>query len=191
MKLEVWKDIQDYPNYQVSNYGNIKSKERFTNVGIKNQKQCFRKERLLKQQKDHQGYMQVILYNEKGYKHFKVHRLVANAFLENKYNKPTIDHIDRNKENNNINNLRYADYREQIENRDINIELIKENMRKLGKKGLGNRKQKIKQYDLDGNFIKEWTSTREASRSLNISETSISNCVNGNSSNAGGFVWKR
>ena len=47
---EVWKDIENYPNYQVSNYGNVKSKERITNVGIKNQKQGVRKERLLKQQ---------------------------------------------------------------------------------------------------------------------------------------------
>lgn len=137
MKLEVWKDIQDYSNYQVSNYGNVKSKERITNVGIKNQKQCVRKERLLKQQKDHKGYMYVRLYNENGFKSIKVHKLVANAFLENKYNKPTIDHIDRNKENNNADNLRYADYKEQLDNRKIDMNLVKENMSKLGKSGIG------------------------------------------------------
>lgn len=137
MKLEVWKDIQDYSNYQVSNYGNVKSKERITNVGIKNQKQCVRKERLLKQQKDHKGYMYVRLYNENGFKSIKVHKLVANAFLENKYNKPTIDHIDRNKENNNADNLRYADYKEQLDNRKIDMSLVKENMSKLGKSGIG------------------------------------------------------
>ena len=137
MKLEVWKDIQDYSNYQVSNYGNVKNKERITNVGIKNQKQCVRKERLLKQQKDHKGYMYVRLYNENGFKSIKVHKLVANAFLENKYNKPTIDHIDRNKENNNADNLRYADYKEQLDNRKIDMNLVKENMSKLGKSGIG------------------------------------------------------
>lgn len=191
MKLEVWKEIKDYPNYEISNYGKVKSKERITNVGIKNQKQYLRKERILKLQKDRKGYMQVVLYNENGYKHFKVHKLVANAFIENKENKPTIDHIDRNKENNVVSNLRYADYKEQVDNRNVDMELIKENMRKLGKKGYGNRKQKIKQYDKEGNFIKEWISSREASKSLNISETSISNCVNGNSLSAGGFVWSR
>lgn len=134
---EIWKDIQDYSNYQVSNCGNVKSKERITNVGIKNQKQCVRKERLLKQQKDHKGYMYVRLYNENGFKSIKVHKLVANAFLENKYNKPTIDHIDRNKENNNADNLRYADYKEQLDNRKIDMNLVKENMSKLGKSGIG------------------------------------------------------
>ena len=137
MKLEVWKDIQNYPNYQVSNYGNVKSKERLTNVGIKNQKQCLRKERLLKQQKDHKGYLYVRLYNVNGFKSIKVHKLVAQTFIENKENKPTIDHIDRNKENNNVDNLKYADYKEQIINRNIDMELVKENMSKLGKSGIG------------------------------------------------------
>lgn len=48
MKLkygEVWKDIKDFPNYQISNYGRVKSKERITNVGIKNVKQAKRKEK--------------------------------------------------------------------------------------------------------------------------------------------------
>ena len=46
--IEVWKDIKNFPNYQVSNYGKIKSKERITNVGIKNIKQIKRKEKILK-----------------------------------------------------------------------------------------------------------------------------------------------
>ena len=64
-------------------------------------------------------------------------------------------------------------------------------MNKLGKKGLGNHKKEINQYDKQGNFIKKWKSSREASMILKISETSISNCVCGNSLSAGGFLWKR
>ena len=112
MKLEVWKDIENYPNYQVSNLGNVKSKERYTNVGIKNQKQCLRKEKILKQNKDHKGYMQVILYNENGYKHFKVHRLVANAFITKIDGKNHINHIDGNKEHNFVENLEWCTIQE-------------------------------------------------------------------------------
>ena len=115
MKLEVWKDIIDYPNYQVSNLGRVKSKERYTKQrnGIN-----LRKEKLLNPQKDHKGYLYVRLYNENGWKYFKVHTLVAQAFIENSNNEPTVDHIDRNKENNNSNNLRWASYIVQANNKD-------------------------------------------------------------------------
>ena len=135
MKLEVWRDIPDYPNYQVSNIGNVKSKERYTNVGIKNQKQCLRKERLLKQQIDKKGYHYVRLYNKNGWKYYKVHILVAQAFIPNINNEPTVDHKDRNKDNNNSDNLRWASYIIQANNKDKTK--IIENMRKLGKSGKG------------------------------------------------------
>ena len=44
---EAWKDIENYLNYQISTFGNVKSKERYTNTGIKNQNKCLRKEKLL------------------------------------------------------------------------------------------------------------------------------------------------
>lgn len=112
MKLEVWKDINDFPNYQVSNLGRVKSRKRYTNVGIKNQKQCLRKEKILKQNKDHKGYMQVILYNKNGYKHFKVHRLVADAFITKIDSKNHINHIDGNKEHNFVDNLEWCTIQE-------------------------------------------------------------------------------
>ena len=74
MKLEVWKDIDGYPNYQVSTFGNVKSKERYTK---QRNGMSLRKERLLIPQKDHKGYLYVRLYNENGWKYFKVHILVA------------------------------------------------------------------------------------------------------------------
>ena len=59
------------------------------------------------------------------------------------------------------------------------------------KKKYPNRAEKIKQYDINGNFIKEYNSSREAGKLLNISEKTISSCVNGHSKTAGGFIWKR
>lgn len=109
MKLEAWKDIANYPNYQVSNFGNVKSKERYTK-----QRNGFslRKERILKQNKDHKGYMQVILYNDNGYKHFKVHRLVADAFVTKIDGKNHINHIDGNKKHNFVDNLEWCTIQE-------------------------------------------------------------------------------
>lgn len=59
--------------------------------------------------------------------------------------------------------------------------------RKLGKQ----RSKAVNQYDLEGNFIKEWSSQTEASRELNIDTTSISNCCMGKKNKtAGGYKWK-
>lgn len=128
---EEWRDIENYPNYQVSNLGRVKSKERYTKA--KDNMLIHRKDKILKLQKDSKGYLYARLYNENGFKAIKVHLLVAKVFIKNKDNKPTVDHIDRNKVNNNVNNLRWATYKEQLDNRDVNWDLIKENMRKLGK----------------------------------------------------------
>ena len=181
---EVWKDITDYPNYQVSNYGRVKSKERYTK---QRNGTNLRKEKLLIPQKDHKGYLYVRLYNENGWNYFKIHILVANAFISNVNNEPTVDHIDRNKENNKVDNLRWASYTVQANNKDKTK--IIENMKILGKKPYKNRAKEVKQYDKEGKFIKKWYSSREASIKLGIIETSISNCINSYSKSAGGYIW--
>ena len=76
-------------------------------------------------------------------------------------------------------------------NNDYSWENIIKKMKKLGKKKYPNRAEKIKQFNKNNEYIKTFNSSREASRLLNISETSISNCVNGYSKTAGGFIWKR
>lgn len=74
-----------------------------------------RSKKLLKQYNNLNGggYLQVQLINENGYKNFKIHRLVGETFIPNPDNKKTIDHIDRNRHNNNIENLRWATHTEQ------------------------------------------------------------------------------
>lgn len=135
MKLEVWKDIEEYPNYQVSNLGNVKSKERYTKA--KDNQLVQRKEKLLKQLVDTKGYHYVRLYNDKGFKNIKVHRLVANAFVEKVKDKDCINHIDGNKSNNQSSNLEWCTIAENnkhsVETGLVDLELRKSNMSKLGK----------------------------------------------------------
>lgn len=72
-----------------------------------------RKGKFLKPKTDRYGY-QVITLSKNGYrKSFSIHRLVAIAFLPNPYNKPTVNHIDGNKKNNNVKNLEWATQKEQ------------------------------------------------------------------------------
>lgn len=64
-----------------------------------------------------QGYRKISLLNPNGYKSFCIHRLVGLAFLPQIDGKTEIDHIDRNTQNNNLSNLRWADDYDQCRNK--------------------------------------------------------------------------
>ena len=103
---EIWRNIIGYEdNYEVSSHGRVRNKK--TN------------QRILKQWINCGGYSMITLTKNKKKKHFSIHRLVALLFIKNQENKTTVDHIDRNKLNNNVENLRWATRFEQTENRDI------------------------------------------------------------------------
>ena len=104
MQEEIYIQIEEFPNYQVSNQGNVRN---------------IKTGRILKQRLRKDGYKDVIIHLE-GKKYNKtVHKLVANAFLENLDNKKCVDHIDNNKENNNFDNLRFATHTENCRNRQV------------------------------------------------------------------------
>lgn len=103
---EIWKDIPNYEGYyQVSNLGRVKNLKRF--VKAKSNSTRLVKERILKIGVDGAGYLVVDLNKDGKGKTFKVHKLVAMAFLGHKpcgY-KEVIDHFDNNKFNNKLENL--------------------------------------------------------------------------------------
>jgi hypothetical protein len=105
--MSVWKTITECPNYEVSDAGEV----RHVVTGRK-RKNCYRN-----------GYSVVTLH--KGsyeYLSFKIHRLVALHFIENPENKPMVDHIDRDKTNNHISNLRWVTCSENMKNTDFRIQ---------------------------------------------------------------------
>lgn len=109
--MEIWKDIKGYEGlYQISNTGKVKSLERYMN-----NRKC---EEIIKVPSlTNKGYYRLPLCKYGKIKYYYIHRLVAEAFINNFENKPTVDHIDRNKSNNCVSNLRWATYKEQIQNR--------------------------------------------------------------------------
>src|SRR5690606_28733657 len=100
---EVWKDVKGYEGfYQVSNLGRVKSLERH----VPNGDNTFRvvKERYLKTNKKTNEYIKVNLSG----KSFRVHRLVATAFIGNPNNYPEVNHINGDKTDNNVTNLEWC-----------------------------------------------------------------------------------
>lgn len=100
--IEIFKDIEGYEDYQISNLGNVKSLR-------------FGKEKILKPVKDGKKYLCVVLYKQGKHKMCKVHRLVAQAFIPNPNNLPQINHKDEDKTNNQVNNLEWCDCQYNID----------------------------------------------------------------------------
>lgn len=117
--MEIWKDIKGYEGYyKVSNLGNIKRIEtviRYKNNGLRNYPA-----KVLKQEKIMEGYLRVVLMKEGVKKRFMSHRLVAEAFIPNTENKPFVNHINGNPNDNRVENLEWCTQSEN-EKHSINI----------------------------------------------------------------------
>ena len=108
--MEVWKTINDFNNYEVSSYGNVRRKK--CQVIYSNGMVTNYKEKFLKQELNRKMYKRVILSQNNIQKRYQVHRLVALYFIPNNENKPCVNHIDGNGSNNNILNLEWVSYSE-------------------------------------------------------------------------------
>ncbi len=112
---EIWKDIKGYEGlYQISNFGNIKSMDKviIRKDGIK----YIKRGTMLKPSINTSGYLQIGLSKNGIRKPFRIHRLVAIAFIPNPYNKPFIDHINTIKTDNKVENLRWVTREENANN---------------------------------------------------------------------------
>lgn len=93
--MEKWKDIKNFEGlYQISNFGHVKSLK-------------YGKEKILKT-REFKGYLRVGMYLGDTQKHFRVHRLVAEAFIPNINNLPIVNHKDRDRGNNHVDNLEWC-----------------------------------------------------------------------------------
>jgi hypothetical protein len=180
---EVWKDVLGYEGrYQVSNLGNI--------LAINYKRSG--KSHLINQSQTHDGYFRVNLCNgaRSTKKFYFVHVLVAKAFIPNPENKPQVNHKDGNKANNRIDNLEWVTSKENIAH-SIKAGLrIPENH--IYPKGDDHYASKpVLQYDLNGNFVRQWDCQSEAARYYKCNPCTITNCMQGRISSCKGYIWRQ
>lgn len=169
---ETWKDIPGYEGlYQVSNTGRVKSLERFI---VRNGVTAKIPERMLKFNIVGYGYCKVNLFKNGVRSPCLVHRLVADAFLQNQQCCKEVNHIDGDKRNNRAENLEFC--------------TRSENMSHAYKTGLRKTIQ-VAQYDKDMNLIKVYDSISEAAEGR-FHHADISKCCKGKLKTVGGYIWK-
>ena len=184
--MEEWRKIKGYPNYEVSNFGNVRSYVSRTVISDT--------PHLLSPRIDHNGYPFVNLYSpEHKMKSIKIHRLVAEAFIPNPDNLPQINHKDEDKTNNSV-----------FMNGDGSIDSDKSNLEWCTAKhnvnhGTGHYRscitrrkcctKEVFQFALDGSFIQSFYSCSEASRKTGINLSCISSAAKHVSYTAGSYLW--
>lgn len=150
--------------------------------------------KLLKPSVNKLGYFIVVLrVNGKPKTHY-VHRLVAEAFIPNPEKKPCIDHINTDRTDNRVENLRWVSHKENSNNpltKEIWSETHRGRVVLSTRGGKHYKAKKVQQFTKDGLFIKEWSTPIEAARELGYdSSVTIRDCCRGNSKTAYGFIWK-
>ena len=185
---EVWKDIEGYEGlYQISNLGRVKSLER-------NKKHSYNgiahlKEKILKPLNIN-NYQRVILRKENNPKNKFIHRLVAEAFISNPNNYPYINHKDENPKNNIVSNLEWCTHKYNMNYGTINQRRSKtEKITKKDKVYCYEKNcKRVLQYDLEGNFIKEWESITKAKKTLHLFK--ITEVCQKKRNKCGNYIWK-
>jgi len=164
---EIWKKIRNYENYYVSNFGNVKNS----------------KDRILKSKLNKWNYLQVVLYKNGKSKTLYVHRIVAEIFIKKIKNKTQVNHKDGNKLNNNVENLEWCTAKENINH------AIKNKLKKCDGQENPNAK-KVRQFDMNDNFINEYSTLKEAGEKTNTNKTCISQVCHEKRKMAGGYKWR-
>lgn len=116
-----------------------------------------------------------------------IHRLVAEAFIPNPENKPEVNHIDGNKQNNNVSNLEWVTHGENIQH---SYDSLGRKHGMLGRKGKNSPYSKKIQQIKDNKVIAEFWGCFEAERTTGVFAPNIWACLKNQRKTAGGYLWK-
>lgn len=169
---EIWRDVSDYEGlYQVSNLGRVKSFRKWKRARCPD-------EYILNSSVNNSGYHVVTLYNGKSKRKFLVHRLVAQAFVENPFSFQNVNHKDEDKNNNTAYNLEWC----TVQYNNCYGTAKFRAMLTVG--------TPVEQRLSSGELLATYRTSTIAEKITGISKKEIMACVRGKLHSAGGFIWK-
>lgn len=178
---ECWRWIPGYEGlYQVSTRGRVRSVDRWVTCkeGSKTGSKRFLEGKILSPKRNKEGYLRVKLYRNGKLRYFKIHRLVAMAWLDNPMDKPEVNHLDEQKGNNDVYNLEWCSRKYNI-NYGTGI-----------KRRAARRSKAVEAIDPNtGQVVREFPSTMEAGRN-GFHSGGISNCCLGRQRTHHGLAWR-
>lgn len=180
--MEVWKDIKGYEGlYRISNTGKVLSLHYMKG----NKKKEF------SPKKNKKGYLWVELRNHGKAQHCLIHRLVAEAFLENPNNYSDVNHKDENPQNNNVSNLEWGTHKYNVH---YSMKRHPERVNSYGNRGNARKpyrnSRKIIQYSLEGKYICEFANVSTIAREKGYHASNITKCCNKTRKTAYGYKWE-
>lgn len=139
--MEIWKQYKN-TTYYVSSHGRVFSEHKKEKFGCG----------ILKKWNDGHGYCSVSISGKKT----KIHILVAETFIPNPENKPQVNHKDCDTKNNYENNLEWSTPKENMEHA-AKMKVVRNQF---------SANDEVAQYDLNGNFLKKFSSPLDAAKSI-------------------------
>lgn len=190
---EIWLPIPNFDGlYEASSLGNVRAPEKriIGRLGIPYTRPAQQIRVVISQSN---GYGYVRLSKNGKSKNYRVHRIVADLFVENPNGYNVVNHKDENKANNRADNLEWCTH-------DYNVH-YGTGISRTRAWMMENRAKPIQQYSKSGDFIREFPSVMDASKELNIEHINIIKCAKGSMDmahngkrysrkTAGGYVWK-
>ena len=189
---EIWCDISDYKGlYQVSTLGRVRSLDR---IIYDQGRHWFQNGKILKASFQKSGYLFVTLSKEGKTKQYRVHRLVAQAFIPNPNGLPQVNHKDEDVTNNKVENLEWctAKYNLNYGNHNQNVAktLKQHKYQKIAIENGRKASTPVLKFTLDGKFLEKYSSQVEAAKNNNIRQGSVSNCCRGKVKQVKGYIYK-
>lgn len=162
---EIWREVKGYEGYyEVSNIGNVRALERIVcNGRISPAKDVTKR-------KDNYGYYHVGLNKNAKETTRRIHRLVAQAFIPNPEKKPFLDHINTVRTDNRVENLRWVTPKENNDNKLSKEKIKYHNTMFLFLGKIKKKTKKVLEYDLYGDFIREWVCVRYITENTSLND---------------------